>query len=143
VPPKFLVFCAIISQFEWPTIRKNQKKNEIGSFPKYRFLCKDKIFSSLAQIYRWEGEIFGPYGIQLRIVHMLGMVGMYTSNGRPSLLWTTILSMLYNKIKWFKSLLNHPKMNYKLPLDSITNRVSNMTSFLFNTLSVHSWACLS
>ncbi len=63
--------------------------------------------------------------------------------------WKILLTLdnhnfyVINKIKWFKSLLKRPKMKYKLPLDYITNIVSNMTSFFFNTLNVHSWACLS
>jgi hypothetical protein len=62
---------------------------------------------------------------------------------KSPLFWTTITFMLFIGIRLPKSLLKHPKLSYKLFLDSITNQILIMTPLSFDILNVHSWACLS
>jgi len=54
-----------------------------------------------------------------------------------------IILSLFNEIGWFKNLLKHPQMSYKLPLDSITNWMPIVMPLSSNALNVDWLACLS
>jgi hypothetical protein len=74
-------------------------------------------------------------------VHMVGVVGtcgkdVFQMEEHPIL--EPKIYPLLKKIRLFKSLLEHPKINYKLFQKPIFNWLSTITPFSFDTLSVQS-----